>query len=184
MRISDWSSDVCSSDLTITALSRISGSATATIASASSVEIYSEAIGTTVYQYTVKDTRNATDTAQLTITTTFSATCIEQQRQHLAEPDAARGHDDTNDGILWELGNQRFDSRGCCRFRDSRERPGGRPGHHSAQGLFGDAGRGQRRRSFAGLFVDRPFAGAPQAPALPSHRPAATQRPALWQLGR
>src|SRR3546814_13470744 len=99
---------------------------------------------------------------------------------YVAEPDAARGHDDTNDGILWELGNQRFDSRGCCRFRDSRERPGGRPGHHSAQGLFGDAGRGPRRRSFAGLFGDRPVAGAAQARALPSHRPAAAERPALW----
>src|SRR3546814_10671401 len=90
---------------------------------------------------------------------------------YVAEPDAARGHDDTNDGILWELGNQRFDSRGRCRLRHSRERPGGRPGPHSAQGLFGDAGRGQRRRSFAGLYGDRPVAGEPQADADPEITP-------------
>lgn len=60
----------------LTNVSRISGLATAEIVSASSVEIYSESAGTTIYQYTIEDTRGASDTGQLTITTTNGAGCF------------------------------------------------------------------------------------------------------------
>jgi hypothetical protein len=59
--------------LVLLSITRVSGTATASVTSASSVQVITEGKGPTVFTYTVRDSLSASSTGQLTVTATGTA---------------------------------------------------------------------------------------------------------------